>query len=214
VLVLASTDITAFHVIGAIFAIWAVVVAGLGVMKKDFPGKTGETLVVAVTAVLMLGTVGSAIATSGEEEPKGEEIRDVPAKEGKEGSEAPEGGGTPAPDTAPESGQEEAGETGQDAPEGTTRQRLTLSTEPSGELAFDKTELEAETGNVTIAARNPAPVPHNVAIEGDGVDEEGPVVEQGGTSEVSAELQPGEYTFYCSVPGHREAGMEGALTVK
>ena len=61
---------------------------------------------------------------------------------------------------------------------------------------------------------NPSAVPHNIAIEGDGVEEEGEVVEQGGVSRVSAELEPGEYTFYCSVPGHREAGMEGTLVVR
>jgi uncharacterized cupredoxin-like copper-binding protein len=31
---------------------------------------------------------------------------------------------------------------------------------------------------------------------------------------VSAQLKPGNYTFYCSVPGHRQAGMQGTLTVK
>ena len=63
--------------------------------------------------------------------------------------------------------------------------------------------------------KNPAPVPHNVSIEGPGgIDEQGPTVDKGGASEVEATLKAGSYTYYCSVPGHREAGMEGTLTVK
>ena len=46
------------------------------------------------------------------------------------------------------------------------------------------------------------------------MEEKGEVVQGGGTSTLKADLKPGEYTFYCSVPGHREGGMEGKLTVK
>jgi uncharacterized cupredoxin-like copper-binding protein len=46
------------------------------------------------------------------------------------------------------------------------------------------------------------------------VEEEGETVEKGGTSSVTAELKPGEYEFYCPVPGHEEGGMKGTLTVK
>ncbi|HWQ24947.1 MAG TPA: plastocyanin/azurin family copper-binding protein [Gaiellaceae bacterium] len=90
---------------------------------------------------------------------------------------------------------------------------LELSADPSGALAFDTRTLRAEAGKVTIAMRNPSPLPHNVAIKGNGVDVVGKVVLQGGTSIVTAELRPGTYTFYCSVPGHEEAGMKGTLTV-
>jgi plastocyanin len=90
---------------------------------------------------------------------------------------------------------------------------LQLAADPSGALAFDKTELEAPAGTVSIVLTNDSPVPHNVSIEDGGVDVEGETFQGGGTKTTTADLQPGTYTFYCSVPGHREAGMEGTLTV-
>jgi heme/copper-type cytochrome/quinol oxidase subunit 2 len=90
---------------------------------------------------------------------------------------------------------------------------LELSVQGSA-LAFDKTALVARAGKVTLALANSSPIPHNIAIKGNGVDVKGPVVTSGGRSTVTAVLKPGTYTFYCSVPGHEEAGMHGTLTVK
>jgi uncharacterized cupredoxin-like copper-binding protein len=100
------------------------------------------------------------------------------------------------------------------APPAGSAQRLSLQADPSGKLAFDKKTLQATSGRVTIVMSNPAPVSHDISIEGAGIDEHGEVVGKGGTSRVTADLKPGTYTFYCSVPGHREAGMQGTLTVK
>ena len=62
--------------------------------------------------------------------------------------------------------------------------------------------------------RTRRPRQHDIAIEGNGVTGKGEVVTAGGMSQFQANLKPGEYTFFCSVPGHREGGMEGKLTVK
>jgi plastocyanin len=78
---------------------------------------------------------------------------------------------------------------------------------------FDKTKLEAKAGKVTITLKNSSPLEHNVAIRGNGVDVVGPIVKKGGTSTVTATLAAGAYEFYCSVPGHEQAGMKGVLTV-
>ena len=67
---------------------------------------------------------------------------------------------------------------------------------------------------VKITLSNPAEIPHNVSLRGNGVNEQGETVGKGGTSEVSAKLEPGTYQFFCSVPGHEQAGMLGTLTVK
>jgi plastocyanin len=107
-------------------------------------------------------------------------------------------------------GDDEGEPSGNGGGEGTT---LELVAGPGSELKFDKTSLEAPAGEVTITMTNDGDLPHNVAIEGNGVDEKGEVVNKGSTSTVTATLEPGEYTFYCSVPGHQAGGMEGTLTV-
>ena len=91
---------------------------------------------------------------------------------------------------------------------------LQLKADASGQLRFDPETLRADAGKVTLVMDNPATLPHNVAIEGPGVDEVGEVVQKGGKSRVTATLRAGKYTFYCSVPGHREGGMVGTLTVR
>ncbi len=91
---------------------------------------------------------------------------------------------------------------------------LDIPADPGGGLAYTFGAAEAEAGELTLASKNDSQIDHNIAIEGGGVDEKGPVVKGGGVSEISFDAQPGEYTFYCSVPGHREGGMLGKLTVK
>lgn len=91
----------------------------------------------------------------------------------------------------------------------------TLNLEASATaLAFSTTKLTAKAGKVTIDFKNPSPIAHNVVIEQNGKELSGfePIAE--GEESETAELKPGTYTFFCSVPGHREAGMEGTLVVK
>jgi plastocyanin len=91
---------------------------------------------------------------------------------------------------------------------------LDIPAAPSGALAYEFGSAEAPAGTLTINSVNESDIPHNIALDGGGVNEEGEVVQGGGTSTIDVELQPGEYEFFCSVPGHREGGMEGKLTVK
>ena len=89
-----------------------------------------------------------------------------------------------------------------------------IAADPTGALAFVANKAESQAGQLTLTMPNPSPVDHNIAIKGGGLDEKGPVVGNGGTSEVSATVKPGKYVFYCSVPGHEEGGMRGDLTVE
>ncbi|MFN8114037.1 MAG: plastocyanin/azurin family copper-binding protein [Solirubrobacterales bacterium] len=92
---------------------------------------------------------------------------------------------------------------------------VTFEADPGGALAYTETDVSAKAGNDTIEFDNPSSTGHDVVIE----DESGSEVAKtdvitDSTASATADLQPGTYTFYCSVPGHREAGMEGTLTVK
>jgi hypothetical protein len=57
----------AFHVIGALAAIWAVVVAVIGIRKEDFPGGA-EKIVGAISVLLVVGAISAAVITSANEE--------------------------------------------------------------------------------------------------------------------------------------------------
>ena len=91
---------------------------------------------------------------------------------------------------------------------------LDIPVASGGALAFSVGAATAPAGSLKIVTKNAGTTQHNIAIEGAGVDQKGPVVGPGGTSTISVDLKPGNYTFYCSVQGHREGGMVGKLTVK
>ena len=91
---------------------------------------------------------------------------------------------------------------------------LEIPADPNGSLAYTFADATAPPGQLTITSPNEASVDHNIALEGGGVDEVGQVVSNGGVSEIDVDVDAGEYTFYCSVEGHRAGGMEGVLTVE
>jgi len=90
-----------------------------------------------------------------------------------------------------------------------------LSADPNGALAFNTKTLTATAGKVTLDMTNPGSsgLPHAIAVEGNGVDKDGATAQPGGSSKVTVTLKPGTYQFYCPIPGHKAAGMEGTLTV-
>jgi len=85
-----------------------------------------------------------------------------------------------------------------------------ISADPSGALKYEQTDVSATAGSITIDFTNMSSLPHDVTVEGDG----GTDVITGSTTSTTVDLEAGTYTFFCSVDGHRAAGMEGTLTVK
>jgi plastocyanin len=107
--------------------------------------------------------------------------------------------GTPAPASSPAAGK--AGSS------------LALAADPAGALAYNTKQLSAKAGTVTITMTNMSPLEHNVTVaEGTKVLGATPTF-KGGSMKLTLKLKPGKYVFYCSVPGHRQAGMEGTLNV-
>ena len=98
---------------------------------------------------------------------------------------------------------------------GSASETLDVSADPDGALAYTTTELSAKAGSAEISFDNPSSTPHDVVVESEDGTEVGATDEvTEGTATATVDLEPGTYTFYCSVDGHREAGMEGTLTVK
>jgi plastocyanin len=92
---------------------------------------------------------------------------------------------------------------------------IDISTPSGSDLAFDQKDVSAKAGSVTINFDNKQSLQHDVAVADSSGKELGATdLVSSGTANATVDLQPGTYTFYCTVPGHKEAGMEGTLTVK
>jgi plastocyanin len=201
---------TLFYVCGIAVAVSAIVVSFLGLRVKSFPGRA-LPLVVLWFAVLVGGaTTFSVLNAKDEEKAKAAELAEANEEVEREESEAPaeptgggeEGGESQSePDSTPEAGAKGPGET------------LQLAADPTS-IAFDKTSLAGKPGEVTIDFENPSAIEHDVVIEEGGKEVAASERITEGKTSVSADLAPGTYTFFCSVPGHAEAGMEGTLTVR
>ena len=105
-------------------------------------------------------------------------------------------------------------ETTETEPTTTTAARPRTISVSGTEFAFALAATELQPGSYVFRLRNEGEIPHDLAIEGPGVDEEKtPVIDPGATAEVDVELEPGDYELWCTVPGHRDAGMEAEVTV-
>lgn len=210
-----------FFVMGIVLVIAAVGLAFLGIRESDrFP--TSRALLVGGTvlfAAVVATTMAFAVVKSNDEQDKrNEEL----AKEEPQ----PENTDQNAPPPATPGGQPQASSGGNQqtptsaATTGTTQaagatETLDVSSPADGGLVFEPNGLMAKPGNVTIAYDNPSPVPHSIAVataNGNVLGEVQPFTNNTESVQLS-NLTPGEYVFYCTVPGHREAGMEGDLTV-
>jgi plastocyanin len=196
---------TLFFICGIALAVSAVLVSIAGLKAKDFPGRAFPLVILWFAILVGSATTFAVLHAKDEEKAKASEFQPAGKKFEEEGNDAVSGEGA--------GGKEGSGakpEAAAKGPGGT----LQLAADPT-EIAYDKATLSSKPGKVTIDFTNPATLEHDVAIEGPEGEEiaTSQLIGKGKTS-VSAELAAGTYHYFCTVPGHREAGMEGTLTVK
>jgi plastocyanin len=197
------TNETLFYICGIALAVSAVLISIVGLKVKTFPGKAFP-FVILWFAILVGGATTFAVLHAQDEE------QAKAAEDQQAGKEFEAEGNDDSAGKAPAKGEKEAEAEPAKGPGGTIKLAASES-----DLAYDTTSLSSKPGKVTIDFTNPSTLEHDVAIEGDNGEDiaDSELIAQSKTS-VSAELAPGTYTFFCTVPGHREAGMEGTLTVK
>jgi plastocyanin len=132
------------------------------------------------------------------------------------GSSSTTSGSSSATSSAPPSSSATATATASSTAAAGASSSLSIAASPSGMLMFTKKTLTAKAGKITITFTNDSPLGHNFTIQ---QGTSGPVIAatptfQGGTKTLTVDLKAGTYTYYCSVPGHRAAGMQGTLTVQ
>jgi plastocyanin len=198
---------TLFYILGSVLAVSAVVTSFLGLRFKAFPGRALPVVVLWFVVLIGAATTYAVLGSKDEQEAKAAELAKANEEVESEDAEAPaeptEGAeeSQPEPEAAPETGAKGPGETLQLAASATV-------------IAYDTTSLTSKPGEVTIDFENPSAIEHDVVIkQGSKEVAASERITEGETS-VSADLAPGAYTFFCSVPGHAQAGMEGTLTVK
>jgi uncharacterized cupredoxin-like copper-binding protein len=203
-----------FFIAGGLLVAWALIVSvGLGMRRPDFPGnQAGQRIVATITIVLVIGAASTAVITSGSPAKAAPSASNEASTTAAAAQSAPATGGTSTPSTSPKA------TTGTPAPPSSpaapaAQTTLKLAANPSGLLSYSTKQLSAKAGKVTIDFTNMSPVEHDVTVaQGNAVAGATPVF-NGGSKTLTLSLKPGTYTFYCSVPGHRQAGMEGTLTV-
>lgn len=209
---------TAFYIVGLSLMAAALLVSFAGLKLKGFPSRGALTGIMAVFVALVVATCGLAVAVAREEQDHRRHEQAQAAKEAEEPADSAtadgaEGAG--ADDAQDAAGEGAAGDSGQPASDSAEGAGGTVAlAADTSTLAYNKTELESAPGEVTIDFENPSPIPHDVVVRGeDGEDIGGTEVITESQASVTLDLPAGEYQFYCSVPGHEQAGMVGTLKV-
>jgi uncharacterized cupredoxin-like copper-binding protein len=193
--------------VGLAFIVFALISAFLiPSFRPEYPGRRGLPAFLTLTGALFVGMM-FAVFFFGREPGEGK---------------AAEGSSTEATTTAPASTQATttAAATTQPTATATASVPTTAPTAPQ-QVAVSETEFKIKVsqssfkaGSYELDLKNDGQIQHDLVVKGPGVnDEKTPVIDGGKTAKLTVDLKSGTYELYCSVPGHKQAGMDTKITV-
>ena len=189
--------------VGLAFVAFALVSAFLiPAFRPDYPGRRGLPAFLTLTGALFVGMM-FAVFFFGREPSEGQ------AAEGSKPAETSPPPPPPPTTTATATTQATTTATTTTAP--AAPQTVAVS-ESEWKVELPSTNLSA--GKYTFDLSNKGKIAHDLAVDGPGIsDEKTPVIDPGKTAKLSVELKSGTYDFYCSVPGHKQLGMDVKVKV-
>ena len=185
--------------VGLAFVVFALLSAFLlPTLRPDYPGKRGLPAFLTLSVTLFVGMMFAVFFF-------GRETSESHAAEGSKATSTTTPSQTTTPSTAAPS---------------TTESTTTAPAAPKS-VAVTEVEFKIELPSTTVAPgtytfdlTNKGRVGHDLAFNGPGVDnEKTPVIDPGKTAKLTVDLKTGTYDVYCSVPGHKQAGMDVKVKV-
>jgi uncharacterized cupredoxin-like copper-binding protein len=185
--------------VGLAFVVFALLSAFvLPTLRPDYPGKRGLPAFLTLSVTLFVGMMFAVFFF-------GRETSESHAAEGSKTTATTAPSQTTTPST-----------TNPSTTESTTTAPAAPKSVAVTEVEF-KIELPSTTvapGTYTFDLTNKGHVGHDLVFNGPGVDnEKTPVIDPGKTAKLTVDLKTGTYDVYCSVPGHKQAGMDVKLKV-
>lgn len=171
-------------------------------LRPEYPGRRGLPIFLTVTAALFVGMMFAVFFFGREPAEKAEA---APAAETTQAATTTAAATTTeAATTAPT--------TTQAAPPPAAKPQSVSVDESEFKIALPSQSLKA--GTVEFKVDNKGQLPHDLVVKGPGVnDEKTPLLNAGKSATLKVDLKSGTYELYCSVPGHKQAGMDVKVTV-
>jgi plastocyanin len=198
--------------VGAAFIVFALASSFLlPRLQPDYPTRRGLPAFLTLAAALFVGMMFAVFFFARESESRAEGSGETQAAATTSPSET-----AVPPTTAPATTTVETATTQASTTSAATTNAVQPRTVPVVEKDFsiDPNAKSYEPGQYVFDLKNDGPSPHDLVVKGPGVnDQKTPVINNGQTAKLKVRLEPGTYELYCSVPGHKQAGMDLKITV-